>query len=139
MTKPVGLTQGAGFQIGVSRTFPVPAAEVWCFVISPEGLALWLGDVCEIEPRRGATYRTAQGVAGELRGYEEGRRIRLTHRPEDGQETTVQVTVTERNGHAVLGFHEERMSSTEERAHQRDHWRAVMADIVAALEPRTTV
>ncbi|QVQ54623.1 SRPBCC domain-containing protein [Spiractinospora alimapuensis] len=138
MNTPVGLTHGAGFEIGVSRTFTLPADVVWRFVTSSEGLALWLGDVREIEPRRGAPYRTAQGVTGELRGYEEGRRVRLTHHPEDGRETTVQLTVTERNGRAVLGFHQERLGSAEERAHQRDHWRSVMADIVAALEPRAS-
>ena len=40
---PTGLTRGAGWEIGVSRTLPFSPEELWRLVTSPEGLALWLG------------------------------------------------------------------------------------------------
>lgn len=133
MTTPVGLTKDAGFQIGVAKSLPLPVGEVWRFITSPEGLTLWLGDVWRIEPRRGATYRTTQGITGEVRGYEEGRRIRLTHRPPGSWETTVQVTLSRKGDRTVLGFHQERMSSAAERTEQREHWLSVTERIVDTL------
>ncbi|MEU0158601.1 hypothetical protein ABZ154_07070 [Streptomyces sp. NPDC006261] len=40
---PTGLTQDAGWEIGVSRTIQQPPQAVWEFITGPEGVALWLG------------------------------------------------------------------------------------------------
>jgi hypothetical protein len=40
---PVGLTKDAGWEIGVSRTLPVPLEAACEFLTSPGGAALWLG------------------------------------------------------------------------------------------------
>ncbi|MFI6575228.1 SRPBCC domain-containing protein [Nocardiopsis sp. NPDC050513] len=133
----VGLTRDAGYQIGVSRTLPLPAERVWRFMTSGEGLELWLGPSPSIELRQGGVYRTADGTEGEVRGFGEGarRRVRLTHRPPGGPETTVQVRVTPKHGRAVVGFHQERLGGPEERAERREHWKRVMAAVEAALLP----
>ncbi|WP_431774529.1 SRPBCC family protein [Streptomyces cucumeris] len=136
MTHPTGLTRTAGFQIGVSKTLPLPPEAVWRFITGPEGLALWLGRGARIRPERGSAYRTDEGVTGEVRGYQEGTRLRLTHRPAAAErETTVQITVTAQGAGCVLRFHQERLSGTRERAEQRDHWRAVMAEVAGVLLP----
>lgn len=136
MTRPVGLTQDAGFQIGVSRTLPLPPSEAWRFLMSPEGLALWLGEGVSLGTDRGAPYATADGTSGETRGYQEGRRIRVTHRPRGAAHTTtVQITVTARSGKAVVGFHQERMANEAERERQRGHWRSVADAVEGALLP----
>ncbi|GAA2074356.1 SRPBCC domain-containing protein [Streptomyces albiaxialis] len=131
--RPTGLTKDAGWQIGVSRTLPHPPSAVWEFVSGPEGLALWLGPGAELTPERGAPYRTADGVEGEVRGYRPGDRIRVTYGP-----TTVQVAVSPAGDgtRAVLRLHQERMASREERERQRAHWRDVAARIAAALDGR---
>ncbi|HEV7626427.1 MAG TPA: SRPBCC domain-containing protein [Streptomyces sp.] len=106
MTPSTGLTKDAGWQIGVSRTLPLP------------GLTL------------------ADGTTGEVRGYREGSRIRLTHRPAGAQtETTVQFTVTPRGGACLLRFHQERLAGSAEREEQRRHWQGVMDEVAAALSP----
>ncbi|MGH3309597.1 MAG: SRPBCC family protein [Streptomyces sp.] len=128
---PTGLTKDAGWQIGVSRTLPHPLPAVWDFISGPEGLALWLGPGAELTPERGAPYRTAAGVTGEVRGYRPEDRIRVTHGA-----TTVQVALTPAGSGAgtVLRFHQERMVSAEERERQRSHWQRVMDEIAAALD-----
>ncbi|GAA1075542.1 SRPBCC family protein [Nocardiopsis composta] len=133
--RPTGSTLDAGYQIGVSKTLPLPAEQVWRFIAGPEGLPLWLGDIAPGDLRKGAAYRTADGTSGEVRGRLDGTRLRLTHRPPGGAETTVQITVTAKGGSAVLGFHQERMSGPQEREEQRAHWRAVMSEVEAALLP----
>ena len=136
MTPPTGLTKDAGWQIGVSRTIPLPAQEVWAFLTGPEGLALWLGEVAAIEPRRGAPYTLADGTTGEVRGHQEGSRLRLTRRPPGAQrESTVQFTVTPKGQGCVLTFHQERLAGAAEREERRLHWQKVMDEVTGVLSP----
>ena len=132
----VGLTQDAGFQIGVSRTLHQPPDHVWQFLTGPEGIALWLGAGAELRPERGAPYTTDDGTTGEIRSYHEGTRLRLTRRPAGRpRDTIVQVTVTPTAGGTVLRFHQERLADPSEREDRRRHWKAVMAAVVTALGP----
>lgn len=136
MSRPIGLTQDAGFEIGVSRTVDADPARVWEAVVSQDGVRTWLGDGVHLpaDPATagGTRYRTADGTRGEIRSVHAFGRLRLTWQPRDWEhESTVQVTVSERNGKAVLRFHQERLADPDERERQRAHWRAVMDDIVA--------
>ncbi|MET7638262.1 SRPBCC domain-containing protein [Streptomyces sp. NPDC005438] len=133
MTPPTGLTRDAGWQIGVSKTLPCAAKELWRLLLSPTGLPLWLGTTPRPAPERGSPYRTAEGTEGEVRGWHEGTRIRLTHHPRGGHETTVQLTLTPRPHGTQLRFHQERLRSAEERQSQRHHWRQVLDQIAQAL------
>ena len=133
---PVGLTRDAGWQIGVSRTLDHPVGQVWEFLTSPEGRAVWLGHGVDLLDERGRAYRTAEGTAGEVRSVRDRDRIRLTWRPEGwDHDSTVQVAVTAAGGgRTVLRFHQERLADAAERARQRAHWRAVLDSVAAALD-----
>lgn len=135
-----GLTKDAGWQIGVSKTLPLPPTTVWDFISSAEGLALWLGPGVALRPEKGAAYETAEGTRGEVRGYRPRDRIRLTWQPAGwAHDTTVQVAVTPAPGggplRTQLRFHQERLADADERARQRAHWRAVLARVEAELVP----
>ncbi|MCP2257633.1 putative conserved protein YndB, AHSA1/START domain [Streptoalloteichus tenebrarius] len=134
MSRVVGRTRDAGFQIGVSRTLPHARERVWAFLTSPEGLALWLGEGARLEGV-GAEYRTEDGTVGEVRGLREHDRVRVTWRPADwDHETTVQVAVRG-DDRTMLRFHQERLADAEERERQRAHWQRVMDQVAAALDP----
>ena len=132
---PVGRTRDAGWQIGVSRTVHRPVDEVWDFLTSPDGVAIWLGPGVTVLPDRGEEYRTADGVRGETRSLRELDRIRLTWRPPGWtHDTTLQVTVTVTGpGRTSLRVHQERLADAAEREQQRRHWQGVVAELVAAL------
>ncbi|MFG2921637.1 SRPBCC domain-containing protein [Streptomyces sp. NPDC048305] len=127
---PTGLTKDAGWEIGVSRTLPLPADALWDFVTGEEGVALWLGPGAVLPTEKGAAYRTADGTAGEIRSYRPGDRVRLTHGT-----TTVQVAVVPAGtgDRSVLRFHQEHLASAREREDRRAHWKGVMDRIVVAL------
>ncbi len=132
----VGLTQDAGFQIGVSRTLRQPPATVWQFLTSPEGLALWLGDLPTLGSTPGTPYTTTHGTTGELRSYHPGTRIRLTWRPTDWtHDTTLQLTVTPTPTGTLLRFHQERLTTPTERETQRHHWQSVITAVTNTLTP----
>jgi uncharacterized protein YndB with AHSA1/START domain len=134
MSLPTGLTEGAGWEIGVSRTIPYRVDDVWAMLTAPHGLARWLGPLDELPTVPGTAYRTAEGTTGELRSRHERERLRLTWRPPGGEESTVQVTVSpEGEGRTRLRFHQERLRNAEERERQRAHWKRVLDRIEDAL------
>lgn len=132
---PVGRTRDAGWQIGVSKTVDRPVDEVWDFVTSAAGVAIWLGEDVTVMPERGAGYETSAGVRGETRGYRELDRIRLTWQPSDWtHDTTLQLTVSKVGaGKSRLVIHQERLVDAAEREQQRLHWQGVMNALVAGL------
>ncbi len=129
----IGKTKDAGWEIGVSKTVPYPLRQVWDYLSGP-GLAVWLGDV-RLEPEKGAPYETADGTVGEVRGYRELERIRLTWKPKSWEhESTVQVALRSVGpDKTAVGFHQERLAGPEERAAQREHWQGVMKSVVDGL------
>lgn len=133
---PVGRTRDAGWQIGVSKTIDRPVEELWAFVTSPAGVAIWLGDGVTLEPERGAGYETAAGVRGETRSFRHLDRLRLTWQPPDwNHETTLQLVVRSAGeGRARLSVHQERLADAVERERQRRHWQGVITAIVSALD-----
>jgi len=135
---PVGQTRDAGWQIGVSKTVDHSVADVWSFVTSPEGIAIWLGEGVTVLSERGAGYETADGVRGETRSYRELDRVRLTWRPPGWtHDTTLQLAVTSAGaGRAMLRVHQERLADAAERERQREHWQGVVNALVAALAAR---
>jgi uncharacterized protein YndB with AHSA1/START domain len=133
-SRPVGLTRDAGFQIGVSRSVAVPLELVWDTLVSDAGVRTWLGADVQLPSAAGAPYRTATGTTGEVRSFHPHDRVRLTWRPPDwNHESTVQVTVSRRNGRTVLRFHQERLADPDERDRQRAHWQSVLDSLVEQL------
>jgi len=132
---PTGLTKDAGWQIGVSKTVDHPVEEVWRFLTSQDGIAIWLGEGVTVLSEVGAGYVTAAGVRGETRSFRELDRLRLTWQPPGWtHDTTLQLTVTAAGpGRARLGVHQERLADAAEREQQRRHWQGVVNALVAAL------
>lgn len=130
-----GHTKDAGWQIGVSKTVDQPIEQVWDFLTSAEGTALWLGHGVATLDEKGRPYETADGTTGETRSFRREDRIRLTWQPADwDHDSTVQVAVTPSGfDKTVIRFHQERLVDAREREQQRTHWRAVMTSVVSAL------
>ncbi|HKX16243.1 MAG TPA: SRPBCC domain-containing protein [Propionibacteriaceae bacterium] len=131
----VGHTRDAGWEIGVSKTVDRPVDEVWDFITSPEGVAIWLGEGVTLSSERGAGYETKAGVHGETRSFRELDRVRLTWQPPGwSHDTTLQLTVRSAGeGRAILVIHQERLADGAEREQQRRHWQGVMNALVAAI------
>jgi len=132
---PTGLTQDAGWEIGVSRTFPVAPEEAWDVLVDGPGLAVWLGEEAEIPDEVGGPYRTADGAEGELRSLRPLDRLRLTWQPpgREGRPTTVQLVVQPAATGTSVRFHQEHLADADERERQRDHWKAALDRLAPLL------
>lgn len=108
----VGLTRDAGWQIGVSRTLPVGRDAAWELLVSPEGLAVWLGGGVESPLVKGEVYRTTDGTAGEVRSVRPLDRVRLTWQPPGRpRDATLQVALSAAKGGCTVHFHVDRLET----------------------------
>ena len=126
----VGQTSGADFQIGVQKTLPVPPEKAWSLLVDSPGRMVWLGQTGPLEFRQGEKYRTADGTSGEIRSCVPGQRIRLTwNHAELTCPSTLQVTLVPSGGRTSVRFHQERLSSLEERELMRQRWRRALEEL----------
>ena len=131
--RPIGLTRDAGWQIGVSRTFPIDLETAWALLTSRMGLGLWLGDVSS-PLTKGACYRTREGISGEVRSIRPLERLRLTWQPERrAAPAIVQVVVAPSPRGCSVRFHTDHLASEDEREAMRTHWREVLDRLDSAL------
>jgi len=118
-----GQTADGRFQIGIQRTLPAPAAELWRWLLSAAGRTVWLGESADFEARKGARYTTDAGERGEIRSVAEGRRLRLTWQPAAWAEpSTLQLTLDPRKRGTALRFHHEGLVGPVEREQMRERW-----------------
>lgn len=127
----VGRTQDVGYEIGVSKTFRAPLERVWDHLVSPAGFGTWVGAGARLPRARGETYTADDGTTGELRSLRTGDRIRATWRPPSWtHDTTVQLTVRPAtDDRTTVRLHQEWLADAHERTQQREHWRAVLAQL----------
>lgn len=129
-----GETTDQGFEIGVQRTVSRDQQALWDFLMSREGLRLWLGEVTEWKLAPGAPYRTADGTVGEIRTVKESERLRLTWQPpRRTTSTTLQLTLScPRNtrNRTTLHVHHEKLSGAKERSQMQQHWQVALEKII---------
>ena len=128
----VGKTADVGYQIGVRRTIPRGEEEVWSLLLSPAGMAIWLGGPIELVD--GASYTLADGTRGQVRVYKLWSHIRLTWQPSGwARPSTVQVRVLAASGGTTLSFHQEGLADGAARAAMKAHWEDVIERLSASL------
>lgn len=130
--RELGQTVDAGYQMGAQRTVDAPAEKVWQFLISKEGVRLWLGDTA-LTFQKGAKYETSDGTTGEIRSIDEGKKLRLTWQPPTKASSTIQIYLLPQNGKTSLSFHHEKLSGLKEREHMKRHWQQVLERIKESL------
>lgn len=132
----VGETADQGFEVGVHKTLPIDRAELWEFILSRQGLRLWLGGINELVLERKQLYKTAEGTAGEVRTFKEAEMIRMTWQPKNRKSpTTLQIRLDSTGPDKTrLAFHHEKLTDSKEREAMRKHWQTIAGKLAAALK-----
>lgn len=127
----MGARVSIGFQVGARRTFPVALGEAWEWLVSREGLQLWLGSGSEAELAEGMRYRLPDGTNGEVRVLKPGSHLRLTWQaPGWPRASTIQVRVIPSGEKTVVAFHQEHLPGPKERENRRVFFRRAL-DLIA--------
>lgn len=129
----VGKTADVGYQIGVSRTLPFSEEAIWGLLLSPEGLATWLGGPIEVE--EGARYTLADGASGEVRIYKPWSHIRLTWQPSGwARPSLIQIRVIPAKTGTRLSFHQEHLRDGAARTEMKGRWERVIEELLRTLQ-----
>jgi uncharacterized protein YndB with AHSA1/START domain len=136
--KPTGLTKDASFQFGVRKTFDIDLQHAWQFLVSDEGVHLWLGEVEEIRLEKGAAYHTVDGTTGSVGIVNPHVNIRLTWQPKGwALPSTIQVRVIPAGSKTTISFHQENLEGEEARKLMSSRWENVMLKIAARITDNT--
>ena len=145
----LGQTQDGFYQIGVSRTVPVPANSVWELLHSTEGIDLITRDpAVDPPPGHGADVpssmmamnalngQSATGVRVTTTTFESGSHVRMRwQRRGWPTHSILQIRVLPKSEtKTTLSFHQERLPSRDARNDMQSHWRRtaqLMAEMLA--------
>ena len=124
--RAIGETAAEGFQIGVTRVLDIEPEEAWRLMTEEPGRSLWLGKT-EKMPRQGESYNTSEGTTGRVTSFTEGRHVRLTWQPHGwSKPSSLQFYVLPTGGKTSFRFHQERLTSANQREEMRIRWQAVL-------------
>ena len=133
-TKIVGQTKDAGFQIGVRKTFDVPAETSWDYLFSEAGISTWLGNVHLEALELNKAYKTKEGIEGKVTVFKTGSHIRLTWKPKHWENTSfLQIRVIPGKGKTTISFHQDKLLDSQQRDEMKKYWDAVIQKIEAAI------
>ena len=133
-----GQTKDAGFQLGVRKTFQGNQVDVWNFLISNEGIRIWLG---LIEPDHlipGQPFTLNSGIEGEITVLKLQSHLRMKFRKKKWKNTSrlqLRVIPTGRNK-TIVAFHQEKLQGPEQREQMKRHWNKVIFRLELALSDR---
>lgn len=121
---PVGVSKDAGVQIGVRKTLGAAKEAIWSFLLSPEGLSMWIGDVPSFPLQVGCEYESKEGVSGKITVVEPLRKLRMTwKRPEWDKPSRLQLYVLSTNsGKTTVAIHQEMLEDVYMREVMRRFW-----------------
>lgn len=131
-----GLTRDSGWQVGVRRTLPVPADLLWEWMLSKEGIEVWLGSGPDFQFQAGEEYLLDDGTTGRVRIFKINSHWRISRKPNDPQynrPSVVQIRILDSGDKSVLAFHEEHLPSNNERQKRKTFYLRIIERIKEEL------
>jgi uncharacterized protein YndB with AHSA1/START domain len=125
----VGQVADGTWQIGVRRTFPLSAEQLWHALLSPEGTSIWLGGPLALE--EGTEFTLENGTTGKVTVYRPGSHLRVRWQPAGWERASVvQIRVIAARTGTTVSFHQEQLPDAAARAAMKAHWEAVIEQLV---------
>jgi len=133
---PVGVTKDAGVQIGVRKTINATKERVWNFLVSEEGVSLWIGDTPPLSLRTGYEFKSMEGVSGKLTVVKPGQKLRLTWQlPEWERPSRLQlILLSTPSGSTTVAVHQEMLDDVYTREIMKRHWTQILERIRGRTE-----
>lgn len=129
----------SGYEIGVTRTFPIPRTKAWELMASEKGLSAWLGDLEDGRIGPAESFKTKEGITGTITVLEPGSHFRLAWKPDNWRhDSTLQVRVTgsksKHAGKSVISFHHEKLPRAADRDAMKKHWEEKLSDLAEIIK-----
>lgn len=129
----------SGYEVGVSRTFPIPMHKAWDLITSEEGLLTWLGALTDGRFGAGETFKTKEGITATITVFEPGSHFRMAWKPEYWRyNSTLQVRVigskSKSAGKSVISFHHEKLPRAADRDAMKRHWEEKLSGLAEIIK-----
>lgn len=129
----------SGYEVGVSRTFPIPMSKAWELVTSEQGLSAWLGEVEDGSIDVAETFKTKEGVTGSVTILEAGSHFRMAWKPQNWRHSTIlQVRVTGSKSKtackSVISFHHEKLPRAIDRDAMKRRWEEKLYELAEIIK-----
>jgi uncharacterized protein YndB with AHSA1/START domain len=132
-----GPNTSAGWDVGVRQAVAGERKSVWAFLVG-EGLPLWLGKTKTLPLVKGAAYETDDDITGRVLSVQPGVDLRVSWRPgEWNHDSTLQLSLKEADGVTTISFHQQKLTSRDERKMMLGRWKGVASDLEKALKRRS--
>jgi uncharacterized protein YndB with AHSA1/START domain len=129
-----GPNTSAGWDVGVRQAVAADRKTVWAFLMG-EGLPLWLGKTTKLPLVKGAAYETDDDITGRVLSVQPGVDLRVSWRPgEWNHDSTLQLSLKEAGGVTTISFHQQKLTSRDERKMMLGRWKGVASDLEKALK-----
>lgn len=129
----------SGYEVGISRTFPIPVHKAWELIASEEGLSLWLGALADGHMGVSETFKTKDGITCTITVLETGSHFRIAWKPEYWRfNSTLQVRVigsrSKSAGKSVISFHHEKLPRAADRDAMKRHWQEKLSGLAEIIK-----
>ncbi|MFS4458999.1 SRPBCC domain-containing protein [Bdellovibrio sp. HCB2-146] len=124
------------YMLTSTKTLKCDAKKLWKFLVSNEGVAIWLKPLSPVKIKPGEPFETETGAYGEIRTMKAPDRIRMTwQEPEWTKKSVLQVWVVGRaNGKSILVFNHEQLRDGRLRHQLKEHWMDVLVAVKEQVE-----
>jgi hypothetical protein len=133
---PVGLTAGAGWEMGSRRTYGIGAEEAWALVVSPRFNELLTGRKAAIEGDGPLSSWAGPPVAYEVTTFAPGSHFRMKWREAGwSADSILQVRVIPApRGRTAIAFHQERLADSRARESMLRRWEGMLGEIEGMIQ-----
>jgi uncharacterized protein YndB with AHSA1/START domain len=133
--KIIGQTKDAGFQIGIRRTFSISPEKAWDFLISDNGLKIWLGELISGDFPINQDYQTKEGLIGSLKVFKPFSHIRSTWKKNGWQNiSTLQIRIITSKSGTTISFHQEKLIDDNQRSEMKKHWENMLTKLTDKID-----
>ena len=128
-------TKSVTLQLGVSKIFTVSIETMWEFLLSDNGIAVWLGEINSDEFEIGKAFKTQEGIEGKLTIFKPDSHLRMAWKLKNWAKfSIIEIRITNSKGKARVLFHHTKLYEMEQRIEMKKYWEAILIRIKNKLE-----
>jgi activator of HSP90 ATPase len=132
--KEVGRTKTVGYEIGVRKTIKCPLETTWNFLLSEDGIKIWIGKMDAKGIEIGQIYETDDHIKGLIRVIEAKSHIRMTWKKQEWKNSSIlQMRVLGSKNGTVVAFHQEKLDDYSQREEMKSRWEKTLDKIEKKL------
>jgi activator of HSP90 ATPase len=134
MNETIVKTKDLGFQVSVRKTFGVTTDIMWDFLLSEQGIHVWLGEIPIEDFEIQKSFVTTAGIEGKLTVFVPNCHFRLKWKPKGWTKfSTIELRVVNAKGKAAVIFHQTGFFEIEQKEELRTYWKNVVEKMNQAL------